>query len=432
MNERCVKKSEGVDERCQKTSIIGCETCNNGIVVVQRNCVDEDDKISNCQYIHSQHDHETNTEINTCLLCDDNFVTSENGASCSENSKTEVEYIRNNVNYDCIDGYFLNDNMECEQCKEGTVVCNYVEKTIQAITCQSEKYLDDETNTCKNDSLCQTYKDSTCITCSESGDFINEGHCVECDIPNCEKCLKGKCEKCSQGYLLSDESTCKSESEMNCLTSVNGQCLECFEGYSLGSNVQNDYQHCILNPIENCGYVYQTGEGELKCQSCSSGYYLENNECLVKEDETMKRSTNENCLEKTEKGCVRCHDGYFLRDYECYECENGCKTCVDETYCLTCPNGTFINNKNECQEQTEEIKERCLTPFPDNSGCVVCKDGYYMEKKTCLNCQEGCHVCFNNKECVECTDKYFMIEGESKICKPQSELTNCKNTTNRV
>ena len=77
------------------------------------------------------------------------------------------------------------------------------------------------------------------------------------------------------------------------------------------------------------------------CEDCYERYYLYNNECLLKEDEesedrsktetTMKRSTNENCLEKTEKGCVRCNDGYFLRDHECYECQIGCETCVGET-----------------------------------------------------------------------------------------------------
>ena len=52
-----------------------------------------------------------------------------------------------------------------------------------------------------------------------------------------------------------------------------------------------------------------------------------------------------------------------------------------------------------------------------------------MEKKTCLNCQEGCQVCFNDYECVECTDEYFMIDGEAKVCNPQNELTNCQNKT---
>ena len=67
------------------------------------------------------------------------------------------------------------------------------------------------------------------------------------------------------------------------------------------------------------------------CKDCYEGYYLDNNECLLKEEETMKRSTNKNCLEKTEKGYVRCNDGYFLRDHECYECQIGCETCVGET-----------------------------------------------------------------------------------------------------
>ena len=49
--------------------------------------------------------------------------------------------------------------------------------------------------------------------------------------------------------------------------------------------------------------------------------------------------------------------------------------------------------------------------------------------KTCLPCAQGCLLCFNSKECVECNSTYFMIESESKICKPFSELTNCLNKT---
>ena len=41
--------------------------------------------------------------------------------------KEEVEYIRNEIQYKCQDGYYLNENNECTQCSNNTNICNYVD-----------------------------------------------------------------------------------------------------------------------------------------------------------------------------------------------------------------------------------------------------------------------------------------------------------------
>ena len=56
-----------------------------------------------------------------------------------------------------------------------------------------------------------------------------------------------------------------------------------------------------------------------------------------KKQEESLTITYEHCMERTSKGCIRCGEGYFLREFDCYECQNRCKTCTNETYCLTCP-----------------------------------------------------------------------------------------------
>ena len=46
----------------------------------------------------------------------------------------------------------------------------------------------------------------------------------------------------------------------------------------------------------------------------------------------------------------------FSNKNTCKECINGCQTCYDSTYCLSCPDGYFVNNQNKCEEETKDMK----------------------------------------------------------------------------
>ena len=144
----------------------------------------------------------------------------------------------------------------------------------------------------------------------------------------------------------------------------------------------------------------------------------------------MTIEINDHCSRRSSIGCMRCDDGYYLVDYHCLPCSevNDCQNCLNETYCTSCPEGYYVNENHTCSD-LGILNITCKQRFPDNSGCVICNDGWFAFEKECFSCQEGCHYCLNAESCIECEDEWFMIEGVSTTCQHFDKLTNCQNKT---
>ena len=102
VNNTCIKKE--TNQQCQKQTIKGCHDCSNGIVIGYGNCVD-DVNLQNCDYFRTTKLPEEQLE---CLICGDNYVVGTDG-ECTTNTKEEVKFIRNEVNYKCQDGYYVDE-----------------------------------------------------------------------------------------------------------------------------------------------------------------------------------------------------------------------------------------------------------------------------------------------------------------------------------
>ena len=161
-------------------------------------------------------------------------------------------------------------------------------------------------------------------------------------------------------------------------------------------------------------------------------YILVNGNCeKIEEELNLKTSTIiDNCLERTTKGCIRCNDGYYLDNYECKQCVYPCKNCINSTYCLSCDEYSNLND-GTCVSMNELIKI-CNNMWPNNHGCINCKEGYYKSEdgRNCDECDKSCKTCINKDTCLSCNDNYYLIpESTQKLCKHMNESIGCINIT---
>ena len=60
--------------------------------------------------------------------------------------------------------------------------------------------------------------------------------------------------------------------------------------------------------------------------------------------------------------------------------------------------------------------------------CAICKEGYYRDQSICKECISYCSTCYNNYQCTNCKDEYFLLSDLSE-CISYDELENCSDKT---
>ncbi|ELP85859.1 hypothetical protein EIN_282400 [Entamoeba invadens IP1] len=144
----------------------------------------------------------------------------------------------------------------------------------------------------------------------------------------------------------------------------------------------------------------------------------------------MSKTTTDNFILRSSKGCLRCSDGYHISNSVCVKCEYPCTYCSNLTYCTKCDSYSYIKN-GKCIEINEilSVYDVMMSTY---EGCVVCKDGYMRSSdgKQCVRCDMSCATCSNDGDCVVCSDRYYRTpNNNTKLCNPQKELNNCLNKT---
>lgn len=126
--------------------------------------------------------------------------------------------------------------------------------------------------------------------------------------------------------------------------------------------------------MEKCSLGCLKCSSKDECTLCSSKYRLIHGSCELKCDsglETLFKSSN---LTPTLKIPI-CYRFYANKDDSCEACRSECRTCLNETFCLTCsdPKKFYLNGK-------------CLES---------CPDGYFPNKDslTCDQCHYSCETC---------------------------------------
>lgn len=118
--------------------------------------------------------------------------------------------------------------------------------------------------------------------------------------------------------------------------------------------------------------------------------------------------------------CTRCKDGYNLAkdQFSCKICPLGCSQCDEDSNCLTCKNGTYMENMI-CHSCTQACNQ-C-----DAAQCYECLFGFSLVNTTCIQCPDNCLNCTNNTFCVNCLGGYDLVaqKNGSTTCQIDKDIT---------
>ena len=261
--------------------------------------------------------------------------------------------------------------------------------------------------------------------------FLSARVCRTNNITNCKtQSQDEKCNECSEGSVLV-MGKCPTINDINCLSydSNKHKCNGCDE-----TQYYRDQEGCL----SRMGSIYQNCKqpktSTNECFECEEGYELIDGECHeIEEEETKKKASSEiedNCLERSVRGCLRCEDGYYLYDSTCIQCQYPGESCWNATYCTSCDSYSNLVN-GTCISMNKLIKT-CDNVWPNNQGCIKCKDGYYKAEdgRNCEECDISCKTCLNKDTCLTCIEHYYIIpESTYHLCKHFNESIGCVNIT---
>ncbi|ELP89309.1 protein serine/threonine kinase, putative [Entamoeba invadens IP1] len=66
-----------------------------------------------------------------------------------------------------------------------------------------------------------------------------------------------------------------------------------------------------------------------------------------------------------------------------------------------------------------------------NTGCAICRDGYYYHNKDCIKCDSSCSKCKNAISCDDCADDYYLYTPLNPLCQSYDTLIGCEHKTSR-
>lgn len=288
----------------------------------------------------------------------------------------------------CSEGYYLNDNRQCERCFENCKNC-----------------IGPELKQCKE---------------VEHGYFydVSVKSIKSCEVDGCAKCTeKNKCNFCKDGYYplqIEDASQTSAEKvqtdSLTCKKCNNEKCIHCAEKKDQIKN--NVFTGCSL-----CQSGFTSVSGD--CQKCPEN-------CASCKDET--------------KECSYCENSFFLKKSENI-CEKGqidhCLIPLTNGSCNTCESHYFLNSLGKCEFCATKLP-RCgfCTQRNNEVVCLACQSGNYMKGEICTQCPENCLRCQESK-CESCAYGYFHnLETNNcdkcaikncDLCKSASECSSCKD-----
>ena len=162
-------------------------------------------------------------------------------------------------------------------------------------------------------------------------------------------------------YFIKCYSSCQSCNGIYDEENDNHNCLSCNDNYYFVSQSNNCYDESYVNNgyylnegifykcKYNCKTCSQEGlsENDQKCTSCYDEYYLENENCILINDEDNKNK-NEND-DTINNGCNK--GLYYFKGY-CYSnCPKNTFKYISSNICVyNCPKGTIGNNENQICE----------------------------------------------------------------------------------
>ena len=280
---------------------------------------------------------------------------------------------------------------------------------------------------------------TNCQSCIEGFYLLNDTECV----PECKTLLIGedKCYNCTGDYAYFQDFGC-----VKCLDDPQNYMLlktesnHCFKDIPAGNYSDSNR---ILHPCHE--YCTLCKDSPTNCQECKSSYYYYMGTCLVRCKalnegylspygcivcESMGLFINETSLSNE---CVEMIDGYYAdENNHIHPCEEGCKSCSNETNCTECFDGYFLLD-NTCNLKCPLT----LIEDSDTNECYSCNtdnlflnytsrlcikyfsSGYYLYKDRDDNvlypCEIDCSVKLPNFDNSFCEDPNVYHKCYSEI-----------------
>ena len=288
--------------------------------------------------------------------------------------------------------------------------------------------------------------ENKCQKCSSAYVVVGDS-CVEKEIKNCKyysppPSNEQICLKCMERHYLLDNK-CEKGKIKNCKVYENSgsMCNTCEDGYHK-IKVKDDVNYCIpITTHENCESFnsYNFQNNILTCDKCQANYLLENlslNSSVCNSYSLVahcKSYDHGNNFRDSTFICNECINGYYLKNNECilrnieikfclvYEISGQlCKTCEREYYPKT--------DQTECLINPGGINGCSL--FSNEKTCIKCKNGYYLEENECKivlldNLVEGCVVYLDKSTCDKC-ESPKILDPNTKKCETPAEIPNCE------
>ena len=196
-----------------------------------------------------------------------------------------------------------------------------------------------------------------------------------------------------------------------------------------------------MNNCKECDNNYE-------CIACNSGYFYENNKCLLE---------IQNCLTYDNDGkCIKCERRY-VTDENGQHCQRGDENCInyntENNKCLSCKDNYVISNDGEiCIKEILQCER-----YADDETCDKCKNDYALienDKTICKSINElneyytkdgiiywkcdgeetndierinycnECQIINNELECKKCGDNYVLIDDNNKLCYSKTNYNN--------
>jgi len=396
---------------CSGSGVSGCTSCANGY------------------YLYP-------SPNGSCSKCDISCKTCVNSATDCTSCNTGTFYYQSGCKTTCPNGYWprSTDN-SCQACDSSCAKCTGALAT-NCIACPNGDYL----------SASQCLACFGCKTCVSTS-----SNCLSCVLPkllninNCvDSCPNGTWEKSSDNTCQICDSSCKT-----CSAGAASDCSSCNDGDYLKGTT------CL-----SCSSICKTcAISQTNCSSCNSGSFLLSSNCLLQctAGNWPDSSTNtcnpcdNSCVTcqapGTSASCLSCSSGFYLNGNQCLACASPCFTCHDtSTTCTTCT-GSYYYYSNQCMATCPDgyysddssnlcllCDISCLTCSGEfSSNCNSCFSGYALSNLRCVHCYQNCLTCdgigsdncltcnstlyYEEKSCVStCKDGYYQTETPIKQC----------------
>ncbi|EWS75296.1 transmembrane protein, putative (macronuclear) [Tetrahymena thermophila SB210] len=435
-------------QTCIQSTNYDCIQCSQDVTLFQPA---SDIKICTVQcdeypgyFLEQYTDQQSLQVVSTCSKC------AENCLSC---------YSSQNGCYQCSDGFYLNENYECDPCDDSCLTCfsykqNNCLSCIQSLVlyngqcvqqCPLQYYINQLPNNKKECILCPSQciactSNQNCFTCAY-GYYKQDTQCLMCQN-NCEICygLQGMyCQKCRSSYYLQNSlcvqqcqvvnnigyymdiasRTCK-QCDQSCHECFNPQstgCKSCRDGYYLLSGI------CYGCPSNSLQCYYDDQQKQILAIQCANPYFLFQGFCKKSCPLNFYQDVASNtcklcnlacsqCTGPLSQQCQQCNNGYFYAGQNtCLPCQQGsgvgvydCISCSSFNYCLKCQ--TLINFNGMCLSQ--------------------CLENYYFnqQQQNCQRCNFPCLNCSDQNTCTSCIDGYYLLGDYCLKCDVKCKTCN--------